>query len=78
MFQERRDLAHFIVDQVQQYAERIGSLDWIGKRYLLHLFGIRVFVYHSGEFDDGFGHRWRINYSWDGLNDIGARGVVVN
>ena len=66
------------LEQARERIPRAGALDWATKRLFLYLLGVRVEVFRQGEFDDGFGNRWRIGFDNAGLLEMqGNTGVIV-
>jgi hypothetical protein len=68
--QQELDHIQFVMEWVRKLCEDIDNADWVTKRRLLYMLGVKVFVYQTGTDADGHGHRWCIQYGWDGLEEL--------
>ena len=64
-------------DVLRELCENLGRADWVTKRHLLYLFGVKVFVYHTGTDAGGQRHRWCIKYGWDSLEELLGTDLLV-
>jgi hypothetical protein len=78
VYTEQREMVDLALEQARERIPATGEVDWATKRLFLYLLGVRVEVFHTGTFDDGFGNRWRIGYTNAGLLDMRpGDGVIV-